>query len=150
MLSSQPILALAMSAGLGAAGDGGECDLSWLGGHWRSGSSADFAEEIWTNPDGGMMLAVSRTVRGGAVVSFEFMRIELGETPVLIAQPSGGEGAAFEAVTCSADQIIFHNPDNGYPTHIEYARDGAALTAQIWAGDGPGTGPSWRWDPATD
>jgi len=123
-------------------------DLSWLSGAWRHTGPTGFSEEIWTSPEGGMMLAVSRTVRDGETVGFEFLRITLGETAVLTAQPGGAQGAQFSAVDQGPGRIVFANLDNEYPTHIEYALQGEALTARIWGSDGPGTGPSWRWEPA--
>ncbi len=120
-------------------------DLSWMTGHWRNAGATGFSEEIWSSSEGGMMLAVSRTVRGGEVVMFEYMRVELGDTPALIAQPGGGDGTVFALVETGPQRAVFANPDNEYPTHIEYARDGEDLTARIWGADGPGSGPGWRW-----
>ena len=120
-------------------------DLSWMSGHWRSAGSDGFSEEIWSSSEGGMMLAVSRTVRGGEVVMFEYMRVELGDAPALIAQPGGGGATVFALVETGPQRAVFANPDNEYPTHIEYARDGEDLTARIWGADGPGSGPGWRW-----
>jgi hypothetical protein len=116
-----------------------------MSGHWRNGGPDTFSEELWTTPEGGLLLAVTRTVRDGEAVMFEFLRVEIGETVVLTAQPGGAAGTPFQAVEFGPQRVVFANPDNEYPTHIEYARDGEDLTARIWGEDGPGSGPSWRW-----
>ena len=150
LTTTAPGLAHAASPADPAAEPEAALDLSWMSGHWRSGQGEAFAEEIWTSPEGGVMLAVSRTVRGGQVVMFEFMRVELGDAPALVAQPGGGAGTTFTLVEAGSERAVFANPDNDYPTHIEYARDGADLTARIWAADGPGSGPSWRWSQVSE
>ncbi len=133
-----------------SAGSTEAADLSWLSGHWRRGGGENVHEEIWTDGAGGLMLAVSRTVRDGEAVMFEFMHIQLGDDIVFTAYPRGAPGTAFTVVEQGETRIVFANPDNDYPTHVEYARDGAALTAQIWGADGRGAGPSWRWERVSD
>ena len=64
-------------------------DLSWIAGHWVGTSGATTFEERWTPASGGVMLAVSRTMRNGAMSAFEFLCIsERDSTLVYTAMPN--------------------------------------------------------------
>jgi uncharacterized protein DUF6265 len=60
------------------AGGGLVDDLSmpWLSGSWVMVGAQRRNEEHWTQPDGGTMLGVSRTIAGDSTVDWEFLRIE--------------------------------------------------------------------------
>jgi hypothetical protein len=49
--------------------------VEWLAGGWIGTSGPATFDERWSPPSGGAMLAVSRTVKGNAMVAFEFLRI---------------------------------------------------------------------------
>src|SRR5687767_9122872 len=49
--------------------------LRWLSGCWSLNVPTVTVEEQWMSPSGGVMLGVSRTVRGGAAREHEFLRI---------------------------------------------------------------------------
>src|SRR5580765_3380940 len=69
---------------------GGISNLGWLAGKWHIEDHGRVIDEQWTTAAGGMMLGMSRTVREGKTVSFEFLRIvERPEGLVYIAQPEG-------------------------------------------------------------
>ena len=50
-------------------------DLAWLAGAWVGTRGKSSIEERWSPPLGGAMLGVSRTVKGGAMVAFEYLRV---------------------------------------------------------------------------
>ncbi|MGF1462567.1 MAG: DUF6265 family protein [Maricaulaceae bacterium] len=117
------------ATGVAAAENG--ADLAWLAGHWRAEADNRISEEIWTQPEGGLMLGLNRTIRNGEAVAFEFLRLEIGSETVLVGQPGGGSGTTFTLVRHDAQSARFENPDHDFPQRIVYARDGATLTATL-------------------
>jgi hypothetical protein len=119
--------------------------LGWLAGHWRS---AD-VEEVWLAPRGGLMLAMTREIRGGVTpsspagtapaatppprVSFEFLRIEqrADGTLVLLASPGGRPPTPFALAEMGPRRVRFTNTSHDFPQHILYWRDGDRLQARI-------------------
>lgn len=79
---------------------------------------------------------MSRTVRGGKAVTFEYVRIEtLGAATQYIPQPEGGAPTVFTATKVGQNLLDVRNPEHDFPQRIVYRRDGNALTATI---SGPG------------
>src|SRR5262245_34283586 len=109
-------------------------DIAWLAGNWEGRMGAASLEERWTPAAGGAMLAVSRTVSGGRMVAFEFLRIiERDGTLVYVAQPNGRAPATeFTLTRMGKTEALFENPAHDYPKQIHYAlaADGT-LTATI-------------------
>ncbi len=121
--------------------------LDWLAGHWRSENGARVSEEIWSEPEGGLMLGMSRTIRDGKARGFEFLRIEIGavsgtagdgagEGAALFAQPGGRPAVRFTLTSSAPNEATFENPDHDYPQRIVYSREGDHLTATISRIDG--------------
>jgi hypothetical protein len=80
------------------------------------------------------MLGMSRTVRGGAMVAFEFLRIAEDEDGkvVLVASPSGQRTATFALQSLSQDEVVFEDPDHDFPQRVIYRRmPGKLLTGRI-------------------
>jgi hypothetical protein len=52
-------------------------DLAWISGHWQTapGGRARI-EEHWTQPTGGSMIGMGRTIANNKTVEFEYLRIE--------------------------------------------------------------------------
>jgi hypothetical protein len=108
--------------------------LAWLGGCWRSESGDVSSVEHWLPLAGGTMLGVSRTVRGGETVAYEFMQIrtEVDGLPVFVAQPSGRPPTLFPLVRISTSEAVFENPEHDFPQRIVYSsKDGDRLDARI-------------------
>ena len=98
-------------------------DLAWLSGAWvGTRSSGSSIEERWSPPQGGAMLAVSRTVNtSGKMVAFEYLRIiERDGGLVHIAQPGGSAPTEFVLTERTATRAVFDNPRHDYPKRIEY------------------------------
>lgn len=119
--------------------------LQWMAGHWIERRASGDAEEVWLAPRGGVMLAVSRTLRQGRV-DFEFLRIaEADGRLTYFASPRGRPPVPFAAVESAAERIVFENSAHDFPQRISYWREGDALIARI-EGPGPGGKPrSLQW-----
>jgi hypothetical protein len=97
--------------------------LGWLPGVWRGEAGAVAFEERWTPAGGGVMLAVSRTLKGDRLVAFEFLRIvERDGGLVYIAQPEGRPPTEFVLTEIAADSATFENPGHDFPKMVRYAR----------------------------
>lgn len=108
-----------------------DTDLSWLSGHWRSEGDGRVSEEIWTAPEGGIMLGVGRSLRDGQARGFEFLMISFGEETVYHAQPGGRPPVRFTLVESSDSHAVFENPEHDFPQRITYRREGGELHAAI-------------------
>ena len=115
----------------------GEADLShltWLEGCWASATGENGTGEFWLPLAGGTLLGVSRTVRNGKTMAHEFMQIRaLPDGRVaFIGQPSDQPGTAFPAVSISATEAVFVNPEHDFPQRITYRlEDNHRLLARI-------------------
>jgi hypothetical protein len=119
--------------------------LDWITGHWRSERGGEISEEIWTTGEGGVYFAVNRTISGGKVAAFEYLRLETAGGLAYLAQPQGMAPTRFEAVEQSERRILFANPEHDYPKFVEYVREGDVLTARIWSDDTGKDAMSFEW-----
>jgi len=111
-------------------------DLRWLAGNWSGREGATELEERWTEPAGGAMLAVSRTVKDSRMIAFEFLRIVEKEGKlVYIAQPGGRPPTEFVLTEIGSRSAAFENPSHDFPKRIQYTLIEDNLTATI-SGDG--------------
>jgi hypothetical protein len=105
---------------------------AWLAGVWTGASGTLTVEERWTPPSGGSMLAIVRTMRGGAMTGFEFVCITEREGGlVYTAMPNGRTPPTdFRLTQVTADSLTFENPAHDFPTRIRYTRlpDGSLET----------------------
>lgn len=133
------VAALALLASpLGAQGSSNEGLPGWLAGAWVMEDGADWADETWTPPRGGMMLGAARTGFGPDVNLWEFTRIERKPSGavVFLAQPKGKAATEFPLAISGPVSIEFANPANDYPQRIRYERVGQLLIAEISRMDG--------------
>ena len=115
-------------------------ELSWISGDWQTapGGRAQI-EEHWTQPVGGSMLGMGRTVSGGKTAEFEFLRIEQRDDGIYyVAQPNGQCPATdFKLTRATGQQAVFENPAHDIPKRIIYKKLGDdSLTATIDGGEG--------------
>ncbi len=128
------ILAFALTL-LAAAGP---ADLAFMKGSWEGASGAMKFEERWTEEAGGLMLGLSRTLKGGRAVSFEFLRIEFREGGVFyVAQPGGRPKTEFKLTASDGKSATFENPEHDHPKVIRYSlgADGS-LKAELDGAEG--------------
>ena len=133
-------LVAAVGAPAGAQAPAGEAPavpgvgaLEWLAGCWEQRSGDLTIEEQWLAPRGGVLLGMSRTTRGDALVGYEFLRIELrGDTLVLVAEPAGQARTEFPGRTVAPRTVVFENPAHDFPQRIRYRAAGAdSLRARV-------------------
>jgi hypothetical protein len=106
--------------------------LSWLAGCWSRVRADGLTEEHWMAPRGGTMLGMSRTVRDGRTVEFEFLQIRSGEgTLVYEARPSGQPTAKFALKSAAYGTVTFENPSHDFPQRITYRRTAGGIAARI-------------------
>jgi hypothetical protein len=135
-----PALMLAAAVGGAAAQVPPVETLGWMAGCWAAEGAEPGSGERWTPPAGGTLLGLSRTVKGGRTLEWEFMRIvtEAGGKVAFVALPSGQRETRFERVASPPDEAIFENPAHDFPQRVIYRRQGDdRLAARIegrWVG----------------
>jgi len=122
----------ACTAGSRSAESPAAPDFGWLGGQWCHEAGGELIEEHWLPARGDLMLGLSRTVKAGKTVSFEFLRIihEGGGTNYL-AQPQGAAPTAFRLTASGTGWARFENPRHDFPRRVEYRRTAKGLHAEI-------------------
>lgn len=109
--------------------------VGFLAGCWkgkpRGGEGS--IDEMFTAPEGGLVLGTSRVVDKGVAVFWELMRIE--QTPgavTLTVLLKSGKTAAFRLVRGEPGLVVFENPALEFPRSITYrlAPDGT-LDARV-------------------
>jgi Domain of unknown function (DUF6265) len=111
-----------MSAAHAAAHAEDVAQLSWLSGCWQEDGAESGSIEIWLAPAGGTMLGVSRTVKAGKTVAYEFMRIDARSDGKLAftAKPSSQAEATFPVLRIGKQEIVFENKAHDFPQRIIY------------------------------
>lgn len=111
-------------------------ELAWIAGDWELEGGGSTTEERWIEPRGGAMLGVSRTVAGGKMVFFEFLRIETRKDELFyVAQPGGAKPTPFKLVELKDQRAVFENKEHDFPKRILYSKTKDGLDARI-EGDG--------------
>ena len=105
---------------------------AFMQGCWERRAGNRVIEEQWMKPRGGMMMGMSRTVRGDTVVEYEFIRVfERSSALVFAAQPSGQPPAEFTSTETGESAITFANPQHDFPQRILYRLAGDSLHARV-------------------
>jgi len=96
--------------------------LAWLSGCWSAEGSEPGSGEQWMPLAGASLMGMSRTVRQGKTVTYEFMRIAHGSDGKLafFAQPSGKPPASFPVRSMSGSEVVFENLDHEFPQRVIY------------------------------
>lgn len=149
--------AAAMSVALGAAALGVASPppdvqrLAWLEGRWSGEKDGVSSEEIWTAPRGGVLLGLHSDVKGGRLVSWEFLRIARTDDGVsYFASPRSAPPTAFRLVEAGEGRAVFENRQHDFPQRILYWLDAAgALHARVEGPQGGRTtAEEWVWTKA--
>jgi hypothetical protein len=115
-------------------------DLSWLAGDWQTAPNGHSqTDEHWTQPAGGSLMGLSRTVAGGRTHDFEYLRIEQRPEGIFyVAHPKARCPATdFKMTRLTATEVVFENPAHDFPKRISYRKaDDGSLVATVDAGPG--------------
>ena len=122
--------------------------LAWMAGTWAGEKDGVHVEEVWTDARGGALLGLHRDVKGGRMVSWEFLRI--AATPdgvVYFASPRSAPPTPFRLVETGDKRAVFENKAHDFPQRILYWIDAAgALHARIEGPqDGKTVSEEWVW-----
>lgn len=105
--------------------------LSFLSGCWAGGGS----EEVWLKPQGGTLLGMSRTVKGGRTVFTEFLHISAAADGAIVLNVQlklAAKSTQFRLTEMKDGFVTFSNPEHDYPQRIIYKREaGGSLFARI-------------------
>lgn len=108
--------------------------LAWLAGCWQGQFGEPGTVEQWLSPAGGTMLGVSRTVKQGKTVEYEFLQLRQLPDGVLalIPQPFGRPPTVFRLLRLGQSEAVFENLDHDFPQRIAYSRpEHSRLVASI-------------------
>ena len=115
-------------------------ELGWMSGDWQTppGGRAQI-EEHWTQPAGGSMLGLSRTVIGIRTLEFEYLRLEQRPDGIFyVAHPKARcPGTDFKLTSVTTSEAVFENPAHDFPKRIIYRKTAlGGLVAIIDGGEG--------------
>lgn len=108
--------------------------LGWMQGCWAAGGTEAGSGEQWMAAAGGTMLGMSRTIKAGKTVEFEFMQIREVAPGKLafMTQPSGRAPTTFALLRQDGKEFVFENLEHDFPQRVIYRRDGErGLAARI-------------------
>ena len=108
--------------------------VAWISGCWIAEGKEHGSGEMWLAPAGGTMLGVSRTVRDGKTIDFEFMQIRVNTEGklVFVAMPSNQRETIFVATTLAQRDVTFENASHDFPQRITYRSTGPeTLVARV-------------------
>ena len=137
LLAAPAISRAAPAVQAGAMADDLGAKLGWLQGCWApegAGGPDRGSVEQWTGAAGNVMLGMARTIKGGALRSFEFMQLREDQPGKLtfIAQPNGKPPTTFTLLRQSETEFVFQNPGHDFPQRVIYRRKGdTALHARV-------------------
>jgi hypothetical protein len=110
-------------------------NLSWISGCWQSENKEkkSSVSESWTPIAGESMFGVSRTIRGGKLADFEYLRIVQDDKGIFyIAKPRANpEETSFKLTKLAGTEAIFENPAHDFPQRIIYRLEGTMLFARV-------------------
>lgn len=136
-MNIRPVLAVILLLFAGAGTGARAADISqlaWLGGCWKSETAEPGSGEHWLPLAGGTLLGMSRTVKQGKTVEFEFMQIRAVENGQIafIAMPSGQRATVFPMLRLGETEAVFENPKHDFPQRVIYQLEGGTrLRARI-------------------
>jgi hypothetical protein len=107
--------------------------LSWMTGCWAGEEGPIRVEEHWTPPAAGQMMGVARTIKGGKVVSHEFLLIDSDNQGIyyLPRLSNGATPVKFHLTTQTPTEVIFENQAHDFPQRIIYRKTDGGLFARI-------------------
>ena len=124
--------------------------LGFMTGCWRGQFGGGAAgpgtiEEYYSTPTSNMIIGVTRFMRGGRTVDFEFTRIMASDSGVtLMPQPRGRPPTSFRMTANDSSSALWENPQHDFPQKISYRR--IASDSIVAAIEGPGQNGTQRME----
>ena len=108
-------------------------DVQWIVGCWERTTRTGKGVELWSVPQGGVMMGVSYAVTDTSIRESEQLRIwASGDTLVYEAHPSSQARTLFKTTARVSGEVTFENPQHDFPQRIIYRRAGTdSLVARI-------------------
>jgi hypothetical protein len=109
-------------------------DLAFMAGCWRGATPwGTTIEEFYTTPSANLILGVTRYVRDGRAVDFEFTRIDQTDSGAVITpHPKGVRSVSFAPKVVESNRAVWENAAHDFPQCILYTRVSAdTLVARI-------------------
>lgn len=122
--------------------------LGWMNGCWRgTAGPGTVIEEQYTAPTTNQILGMTRYVRDGRSIDFEFTSITSDSTGITLrAQPRGVPATPFTLDSLTAHFARWSNPHHDFPQRIQYTRlHRDTLLARIEGPDRNGSVRSSEW-----
>ena len=108
--------------------------ISFMSGCWTGPSSnGAIIEEQYTAATDNLVIGMTRYVRGGRVVDFEFTTIERTDSSfAMTPHPKGVKSDSFPLKTLEANRAVWENLGHDFPQRIIYRKgDDGSLIARI-------------------
>jgi hypothetical protein len=105
-----------------------------MAGCWTGpASNGAMIEERYSDASENLVIGMTRYVRGGRVVDFEFTTIERTDTSfVMTPHPKGVRSDSFPLKEIADGRAVWENPKHDFPQRIIYRRgDDGSLVARI-------------------
>ncbi len=101
--------------------------LDWMSGTWRREQGDEITEEIWSVPEGDTMLGMNRSVIGGRIDFYMYLRIQMVEDlgAVYFVSLMGESQLAYPVVRVGRQEVVFEDVDHDF--RIFYRRVGDTL-----------------------
>jgi hypothetical protein len=117
---------------------------AFLAGCWEQRKGADWTEECWTDPRGGLMIGSGRDASGDTIKHWEWMRIERGAdgSVTFYGSPKGAPAVGFKLTEASPTSATFVNEAHDFPQRVHYSLTTVGLDAEVSLADG---GKPIRW-----
>ncbi len=109
-------------------------DAAWLAGCWAAENGESRSDEVWMAPAGGLMVGMSRSVRGGRATGYESVVLGVRDGRLTYsAHPSGQQPADFPVARLTDRELRVENPDHDFPRRIDYLRHGGdSIVASVF------------------
>ena len=130
------LLSLTLLTATNAAADLSK--LNWMTGcHVMENAARGLKiEEQWMKPEGGLMMGMNRTQRGGKAVANEFLRIDAkGDAIVYTALIGTKNETPFKLTSQTDTEAVFENPEHDFPKRIIYRKTADGIFATIDGGE---------------